>query len=123
MEDSDKKGFSGLSLLVSGADKMAQRKRRSQDGGKPSGASTKASETSDARPVPPPRIRPAPKPQSKPEVAASSSSQGAGKDSSGAKWFWGLVGVGVGVLIWLFSAAQEDAGRPEFQREVQHLPS
>jgi len=114
-EDSGNKGFSGLSLLASGIEKGVQRKQRPHDEGEPSGASTEARETSNTRPVPPPSTRPAPLPQFRSELAASGPSPGAGKGSSGAKWVWGLVGVGVaaGVFIWLFSAAQEDAGRSD----------
>ncbi len=114
-EDSGNKGFSGLSLLAFGIEKGVQRKQRPHDEGEPSGASTEARETSDTRPVPPSSTRPAPLPQFRSELAASGPSPGAGKGSSGAKWVWGLVGVGVavGVFIWLFSAAQEDAGRSD----------
>ncbi len=108
-EDSNKKGFSGLLSLASDIDEMAPRTRRSQDRGKPGGASTKAGETRGAQPAPPPRTKPAPKPRPKPEVVASGSSQGAGKGSSGAKWLLGLFGVGV--VLWLFVAAQEDGGK------------
>ena len=109
-DDKNKKGFSGLSSLASDVDdavaEPAGRKEQTQ----------KPAETQrQGKPQPIPRTeaptaRRAPPPKSDQEVVASGTSRTPTSSSAGAKWFWGLVGIGV--LIWLFNVAQEDTRRP-----------
>ena len=84
-ESSDKKGFAGLSSLASDVDEAAPQTRGKPEEVKPGGATAKPSDTSGARPAPPPRTEPELKPQSEPEVGAAGWSQGAGKGSSGRR--------------------------------------
>jgi len=110
-DDKSKKGFSGLSSLASDVDEtVAEPTRRNIQPEKPAGAERedgKGPSTRDSAPKPP---RAAPSPQSEPEVVASGASRTPTSGSSGARWFWGIVGIGV--LIWLFNVAQEDSRRP-----------
>ena len=108
----DKKGFSGLSSLASDVDEtVGDSTRRNVQGEKPA---SRARSKDEQQPHPresavKPRRAP---PQSEPEteVVASGTSRTPALGSSGAKWFWGLVGLGV--LIWLFNVAQEDSRSP-----------
>ena len=120
-DKSDKKGFSGLSSLASDVDDAPQQESSKQQERKPGGDASGAHEARSNRQETAPRVAPASKSQREPEVVASSSSQGSGTGSSGAKWFWGLVGIGV--LIWLFNAAQEDGSRSTGNRSYSPTAS
>ena len=110
----DKKGFSGLSSLASDVDEtVGDSTRRNVQGEKAAASPGRSKDEqqphqreSGAKP------RPAPPPQSEPEpeVVVSGTSRTPASASAGAKWFWGLVGLGV--LIGLFNVAQEDSRRP-----------
>ena len=109
----DKKGFSGLSSLTSDVDEtVGDSTRRNVQGKKPASQGRSKDEQQPHPRESAAKPRPAPPPQSEPEpeVVASGSSRTPASGSSGAKWFWGLVGLGV--LIWLFNVAQEDSRGP-----------
>ena len=109
-DDKNKKGFSGLSSLASEVDEtVAEQASRNEQ------AQKSADSQREGKPQPSPRTGAptasrAPPPKSDQEVVASGTSRVPTSSSSGAKWFWGLVGIGV--LIWLFNVAQEDSRRP-----------
>ncbi len=88
-DEKEKKGFSGLSSLVSDLEE-ATSGRQSQIAQR----NTTPSESPH---------------RSDPGFVASESSRTPISGFLGTKWFWSMVGVGV--LIWLFSALQEDSGR------------
>ena len=109
----DERGFSGLSSLVSDVDETVgdSRRRKVQRGKSAARGRSKDEQQPDPRESTA-KPRPAPPPQSEPEpeVVASGTSRTPTSGSSGAKWFWGLVGLGV--LIWWFNVAQEDSRGP-----------
>ena len=120
-DEKEKKGFSGLSSLASDVEAAPDTTRRQAD------SEERATEPQRDSTGPTPRssaakTKPAPSQRPEPEVVASGTSRTPTSGSSGAKWFWGLVGVGV--LIWLFDAAQEDGNRSSSGRPyTQPSPS
>lgn len=109
-DDKSKKGFSGLSSLASDVDEaVAEQAGRKDQAEKPADTQRQGKPQSSARAAAQ-TPRGAPPSQSDQEVVASGTLRTPTSSSSGAKWFWGLVGVGV--LIWLFNVAQEDGRRP-----------
>ena len=102
-------GFSGISSLASEVDEITLQAQHKLDQTSRREAESQRSESSGTPTTSVPRTAPSPSPSSKPEVVASGSSQVPRTGSSGAKWFWGLVGVGV--LIWLLNAAQQEGER------------
>ena len=103
------KGFTGLSSLTSDVDEavaehaVEQIKKERGDTHRADGPQ------SIPRTAAPTSTRGAP-PESHREVVASGISRSSTSSSSGARLFWGLVGIGV--LIWLISVAQEDNRGP-----------
>ena len=108
-----KKGFSGLSSLASDVTKAVGGLTRPNVQGEKPAARGRSKDEQQPHPRESAAIpRPAPPAQSEPEpeIVASGTSRTPASGSSGAKWFLGLVGLGV--LIWLFNVAQEDGRRP-----------
>ena len=99
-------GFSGISSLASEVDgitlqtqhKLGQTSRREAESQRSDSGGTPTTSV--------PSTTPSPSSGSKPEVVAAGSAQVPRTSASGSKWFWLLVGVGV--LIWLFNAAQQN---------------
>lgn len=109
-DDKNKKGFSGLSSLASDVDEaVAEHAGRTKQAEKPADTRRQGKPQSSLRTAAPTPRR-APPPESGQEVVASGTSRTRASSSSGARWFWGLVGIGI--LIWLFNVAQEDSRRP-----------
>ncbi len=119
----DIKGFSGLSSLASDVDKtVSDPTRRSVQREKPPARGRRENEKQTHQRESAASPRPATLPQSEPEVVVSGTSRTAVSGSSGAKLFWALVGFGV--LILLFSVAQDDSLRPSTARsDTQPSPS
>ena len=109
----DKRGFSGLSSLASDIDEtVGDSTRRNVQGEKPAARGRSKDDQQPHLRESAVKRRPASPPQSEaePQVVASRTSRTPASGSSGVKWFWGLVGLGV--LILLFNVAQEDSRRP-----------
>ena len=121
----DKKGFSGLSSLASDVAKtVGDSMRRNVQGEKPAARGRCKDEQQPAprESVAKPRAAPPPQSEPEPEVVALGKSRTLAWGSSGAKWFWGLVGLGA--LIWLFNVAQEDSrGSSTAPPDMQPSPS
>ncbi len=109
-DEKEKKGFSGLLSLASdvkeatarATHRQTQAEKRATKPQRESSENDTHSSAPETNPTSPQRLEP--------EVVASGSSRTpTSSSSSGVKWFWGLVGVGI--LIWLFSAAQEDSAK------------
>lgn len=109
-DDKDKKGFSGLSSLASDIDEaVAEKAHQEVKAKRPAEAQRKdKGQLGPGESAPTPRRTPPP--ESDWDVAASGTSHKPTPGSSGARWFWGLVGVGV--LLWLFSLSFEDGREP-----------
>ena len=142
-DEKGKKGFSGLSSLASDVEEIASdakfRQARSEER-EPQRESTRPTPRTSA-----PKTKPAPSERPEPEVVISWTSRTPTSGSSvakwfwgqrtrlfnarrttpsgysGAKWFWGLAGIGV--LIWLFNAAQEGSSRSSSGRPYTQASS
>ena len=99
-DEKEKKGFSGLSSLASDIEEATSGT---------TGRQSQKAQRKTTRGTPTPRSRSETPHRSDPGVVASESSRTPISGFWGTKWFWSMVGVGV--LIWLFSALQEDSGK------------
>jgi len=101
-DESKKKGFGGLSSLVSGVDEEESPKKPTSLPAKaePERTSATASDGATTQTA-------APKPKSpSPPRTVHQTQPPQPKGSSAAKWFWSIVGIGI--LVALFNAGQED---------------
>ena len=109
-DNKNKKGFTGLSSLASDVDEaVAEQSGRTEQAEKPADTQRQRKPQSSPRTTAATPRR-APPPKSDQEVVASGTSRTPPSSLSGAKWIWGLVGIGV--LIWLFNVAQDDSRGP-----------
>ena len=103
-----KKGFSGLSSLVSKVDETAvEQARRSDQSEEPPDSHRQGTEI---HPASPKADAKAPLGQSGQEVVGSGTSRTSRSSASGVRWVLGFA-IGIGVLFWLLNVAQEDNGR------------
>ncbi len=102
-------GFSGLSSLASEVDEVTLQAKHKEGQTSRREADSQRSDSSGTPTTSVPSTAPSPSLGSKPEVVAAGSAQVPRTGASGSKWFWLLVGVGV--LIWLLNATQQEGER------------
>ena len=102
-------GFSGLSSLASGVDRIAPAGTRPKIGKGTPKSEGKRESTGITQAKSPPKTEAVSSQRSRPEVVAAGSSRRGGSRSSGVKWLLGLCVIGI--LIWLFSTIQEDSNK------------